>query len=124
MQTYHLIDTENIPKQWFNLLDNPQSQDHVLLFRLSDSQKNYITLDELQDITSIGLHIEIIDCVHGKPKMNALDFQLISYVGYLLASDNCEKTIKIYSNDTGFEPAVEFWQRRNRFVTLIKAEEL
>ena len=42
--------------------------------------------------------MKIIECERGKPKMNALDFQLISYLGYLIGN-NVDNSIKIYIND-------------------------
>ena len=40
--------------------------------------------------------------------MNALDFQLSSYFGYLIGT-NVDNSFIIYSNDTGFDPVIDFW---------------
>lgn len=124
MSTYHLVDTENMPLDWINLI-NIQSEDKILLFRLIDSQKNYVTLDDLAKIANENIHINIMECNRGKPGMNALDFQLVSYLGFLIGTNlfgsNTDLTIKIYTNDTGFEPVVEFWRNREIDIEIIKS---
>ena len=120
MTTYHLIDTENMPYDWLRLADI-KWEDHVLLFRLKDSSKNYFTLDDLEKIGNLRIYMKIIECERGKPKMNALDFQLISYLGYLIGN-NVDNSIKIYTNDTGFEPAIEFWKNKGINIEIIKSE--
>ena len=120
LPTYHLVDTENMPVDWINLI-NLTTDDHVLLFRLKDSNKNYVTLDDLVKIAQERIFIKIIECEHGKPKMNALDFQLATWVGYLIGSNHAG-AIKVYTNDTGFEPAVDFWKNKHVNVEIIKSE--
>lgn len=120
--TYHLIDTENIPIKWIQLLESEEN-DEVLLFRLGDSNnKNYISFDDLVNINNKNLSIDIIECFHGKPKMNALDFQLSSYLGFLICNHPHDKFI-IYSNDTGFEPMIEFWKTNSINIKRICEED-
>ena len=118
MITNYLIDTENIPTKWINDI-KPNKDDIIYLFRLKDSQKNYITLDDAVDISNIGAKINIVECERGKPKMNALDFQLISYIGYLIGRKN-DNSFILYSNDNGFDPAIEYW--KNKGVNIKKIE--
>ncbi len=51
---------------------------------------------------------EFIECHEGS---NALDFQLVSYLGYELCADRTKEMI-IVSKDTGFDAVVHFWQER------------
>lgn len=108
MTTYHLIDLENIPVKWTSLI-KPDYQDHIFIFRLENpNDKNYISLDDFVKFVNLKLDINIIQCKNGKPKMNALDFQLSSYFGYLIGT-NVDNSFIIYSNDTGFDPVIDFW---------------
>ena len=122
--TYYLIDTENIPTKWIENI-NPQRGDVIFLFRLRDSQKNYITLDDAVKISNTGVKISIIECERGKPKMNALDFQLASCLGYLIGTESCEtknSSFVIYSNDTGFDPVVDYWTNHGFNIKKIELE--
>lgn len=121
MITFYLIDTENIPVKWVNDI-NPNNGDVIFLFRLKDSQKNYISLDDAVKIANLNAKMYIIECERGKPKMNALDFQLISYLGYLVAR-NEDALYIVYSNDTGFDPAIEYWKNRSIDVKRIGTDE-
>ena len=45
---------------------------------------------------------------------NALDFQLISYLGYLMKNEELKDSeFIVMSNDTGYDPAVNFWKKEN-----------
>lgn len=56
-------------------------------------------------------HIQFEECFEGN---NALDFQLVSYLGYLMKNNELDDTeYLIMSNDTGFDPVVNFWKTRN-----------
>lgn len=70
-------------------------------------------IDDIVAINKKNIDISIIDCFSGKAKKNALDFQFVSYIGYLVCNnrDN-HQSLKIVSNDCGFDPVVDFWQDR------------
>lgn len=120
MITYHLIDLENIPVKWTSLI-KPNYEDHILIFKLENpNDKNYISLDDFVKFANLNLHITIIQCKNGKPKMNALDFQLSSYFGYLIGT-NVDNSFIIYSNDTGFDPVIDFWSAKG--INIKRVEE-
>ena len=122
MITYHLIDLENIPVKWTSLI-KPDYGDHILIFRLENpNDKNYISLDDFVRFANLNLQITIIQCKNGKPKMNALDFQLSSYFGYLVGA-NVDNSAIIYSNDTGFDPVIDFWSAKGINVKRIGENE-
>ena len=54
--------------------------------------------------------------------MNALDFQLSSYFGYLIGT-NVDNSFIIYSNDTGFDPLIDFWSAYGINVKRIEENE-
>jgi hypothetical protein len=121
--TYHLVDLENIPVKWPSLIDvNPG--DIILIFKLENpNDKNYISLEDTIKLVNYKIDIRIIECKNGKPKMNSLDFQLISYAGFIIGKDKDCK-INIYSNDTGFDPVIEFWTNRCRNIKRIGENNL
>ena len=61
--------------------------------------------------------LQFEECYEGQ---NALDFQLISYLGYLIGKDE-DKTSEfiVMSNDTGFDPAVRYWKQKGFLVNRI-----
>ena len=106
---YHLIDIENIPKKWISIIDGISSDDVLILFILKENHNVYLNIDDVKNIVDKKIELNIIDCFKGKAKKNALDFQLVSYLGYLIHTDS-ENGIRIYTNDTGFDPVIDFWK--------------
>jgi len=103
----YLIDYENTK----NLLgiNNLSSDDIIVIFY---SQKaNTLTFDLHQEILTSKAKIEY-KCVEVGGQ-NALDFQLSSYLGYLIKqNENSESKIYIIvSNDKGFSFVKAFWNK-------------
>ena len=58
---------------------------------------------------------------------NALDFQLTSYLGYLIGQYGIETNYYIVSKDKGFEAVCDFWKTKYvsvRCISLKKTEEI
>ena len=123
MNTFHLIDLENIPVKWVSLIDlNNECNNEILIFKLENpNDKNYILLEDAVNFINYNVNTRIIKCKNGRPKMNALDFQLASYIGYLIAMDS-QSEIIVYSNDTGFDPVIEWWKDRGISIKRIENE--
>lgn len=102
----YLIDTENIGIAWKDILPIKNSIDQILLFYTENSP--YISYADLLAILQYPNSFEMIKCNTGK---NGLDFQLVSYLGYLLKTASKSNYI-IVSNDTGFDSVAKFWQDR------------
>lgn len=102
----YLIDTENVGTAWKDILPIKNSIDQILLFYTENSP--YISYADLGVILQYPNAFEMIKCNTGK---NGLDFQLVSYLGYLLKTASKSNYI-IVSNDTGFDSVVKFWQER------------
>lgn len=102
------IDLENVHNGGFNGIEQLDEEDKLLIF-YSENSSNI----------SIATHRKIEESKAGKEYFsvkaggnNALDFQLVTYLGYLLASDK-KSDYYIISNDTGFDYVIDFWKRRN-----------
>lgn len=91
---------------------------------LSAKDKIYVFYSRNADTISVELHQQLLACkaeinfslvtVGGK---NSLDFQLVTFLGYLLGKEPNEKYI-IVSGDEGFSYAVNFWKERKANVVL------
>ena len=107
----YLVDTENVGSTWKELLPAKANADQILLFFTDNSP--YVSYNDLLIILQYPNQFEMIKCNPGK---NGLDFQLVSYLGYLLKTASKSHYI-IVSNDCGFDAVVKFWKDRGMSVT-------
>lgn len=104
MATIYFIDSENVGDSWIDLLETPDSR--FLVFYTSHSPR--IAYPRAIRLINAANMPEFIECYEGS---NGLDFQLVSYLGYELHTDNTNEMV-IVSNDTGFDAVVHFWMDR------------
>lgn len=126
---HFLVDSENVNDNWLMLFDMADENDEIVVFYTKKSpHMSYMSVIRLMENNSINVRFE--ECYEGT---NALDFQLVSYMGYLMGrndthSENnssatpivtdtadvsaasCADEYIIMSNDTGYDPAVRFWK--------------
>lgn len=114
----YLVDTENVHSTWKSLLPVLTKNDRMLLFYTANSP--YISYADLKEILSYPDSFEMIECYTGS---NGLDFQLVSYMGYLLKTAAKTEYV-ILSNDTGYDAAIKFWRDRERVVLRMTTAEL
>lgn len=109
----YLIDTENVQTRFIQLIPKLSQNDSIILFMMKDKHHLSLKIDDAIAINKKNIEISVIDCFSGKAKKNALDFQLVSYIGYLVCNnrDN-HQSLKIVSDDCGFDPVVDFWKDR------------
>lgn len=119
---YYLIDFENVHADGFKVLKGLTEGDTVIIF-YSDNSKN-ITFDTLEPLMSLNIKLKCFKANVGTK--NALDFQLTSYLGYLLGQEGVNGNYYIVSDDNGFDVALEFWKRFNYSVNRItvKSKEI
>lgn len=114
----YLVDTENIGSTWKVLLPDKQTKDQIILFYTENSPN--ISYTDLQDIIKYPDSFELIKCNTGR---NGLDFQLVSYLGFLLKSSPKTDYI-ILSNDSGYDPACTFWSEKGYSVSRVNMNSL
>ena len=103
--TYYLIDYENVK----NICGiETLSEDDAVCFFYSQNA-NSLTFELHRAVMQTAARVEYFLIENGGK--NALDFQLSSYVGYLLAQD-ATSAVVIVSNDKGFSNVASFWQMR------------
>jgi hypothetical protein len=106
------IDSENVGECWIDLLlENPDCR-FMVFFTDKSPRVDYEHLVKLMNSKNKP---ELIPCHKGN---NALDFQLVTYLGYQLCSKKDSDTI-IVSNDTGFDAVVDFWTGRGKKIERI-----
>ena len=114
----YLVDTENVGTAWKELLPQKNSKDMIILFYTEHSPG--ISYSDLNIIREYPSSFDMILCYPGK---NGLDFQMVSYLGYLIKTAPKTEYI-IVSNDTGFDSVVKFWCGRKTQVSRRSKSEL
>jgi hypothetical protein len=114
----YLIDTENVRSVWTLLLDNMTAQDKIYVFFTMNSGN--VSYENLNGILSSGKQVELMECFTGK---NGLDFQLVSYLGFLIRDNESAEYI-IISDDGGYDAAIRFWEKKGFKVSRKTAAEV
>ncbi len=99
-----LIDFENVSNNGFVGIEELGETDKIIVF-YSEKSCNITIATHLKLENSKAVKEFFGVKTGGK---NALDFQLSSYLGYLISKDNKE-SYAIVSNDEGFNFVVNFW---------------
>lgn len=117
---HFLVDSENVNDNWLMLFDMADEDDEIIVFYTKKSpHMSYMSVIRLMENNKINIRFE--ESYEGT---NALDFQLVSYMGYLMgcagsfSENKCDAASAetgadeyiIMSNDTGYDPAVRFWK--------------
>lgn len=112
----YLVDFENVRSDDLIGVSRLEAEDRVILF-----------YSEKADKISIGLHRRIMEskAVFEYRKADvgakdALDFQLVTYLGYLIAANSSERYCLV-SNDHGFDYAANFWRKQKYDVRLMSS---
>lgn len=106
MAKIYLVDSENIGASWSQLLASMSDEDKMYVFYTDKSP--YISYDNLLQVIAHCNIPVFIKCFEGK---NALDFQLVSELGFKLCQDP-EAEFIIISDDYGYDAAVRYWTGR------------
>jgi hypothetical protein len=108
----YLIDYENVKK--LTGIGNLTETDIVLIFFTKNA--NSLTFEEHFEIQQSKAKIECKNVLAGN---NALDFQLSSYLGFLIGKGFTNFTI--ISKDTGFKCLQDFWLKEQTITILQKS---
>ena len=117
MTVQYLIDSENVGDFWIPLLDLPGQDTELIVFYTRNSP--HMSYDSLIRLKESDRTVTFIKCYEGT---NALDFQLVSELGYRISKDE-EGSFIIVTNDTGFDAAVKYWKCRKKSVKRITGKE-
>lgn len=103
---YFLVDFENISTDDMKNLDGVSTGDTIVMF-FSENRKN-ISLDFIEEVLKKGANFKTMKVSAGTK--NALDFQLTSYLGYLIGKYQVDSEYIIVSHDTGYDCLRSFWK--------------
>lgn len=103
----YLVDYENTHSNGLLGIKDLTKNDEVIIFY--SSKCNSVSFEMMSDIFASEANV-ITKCVNvGTP--NALDFQLVTLIGYLVAKvASNEWNLYIVSKDHGFDVVTEFWR--------------
>ena len=100
-----MIDTENVGNRWFDMPKKIRRKDRIITFYTEHHSKN---LEEFLMKQVYNPKILWLECATGN---NALDYQLIGVLSYLIAK-HPKASFCIYSNDKDYHATVDFWKSR------------
>jgi hypothetical protein len=105
---HYFIDFENVNHT--GLVTNNERLDGFVYIFYTDSC-TMVNMDLFSDIERLGGQIKFFHVKNGIK--NALDFQLSTYLGFIISETNKEDKYVIISKDTGFDRVVDFWKAQN-----------
>lgn len=104
MDTYYLIDFENVSSAGLTGCECLSTNDHIKIFYTSNSQNLNLSI-----IKDIKISITPIEIAVGK---QSVDNHIASYIGYLVGKYDKKCTIVVISKDTGYDKLIKFWKDR------------
>ena len=120
--TVYLVDFENVRSAGLKGVENLDEEDKVIIFYSKNADA--ITFDVHMLLSKSKAEIETYMIIRGG--RNSLDFQLSTYLGYLVM-ENRYRNIVIISADKGFLCAINFWDENkelcNAHITMSKSIE-
>lgn len=106
----YLIDTENVHNEYHIITQIAGDPDMLYLFYSAYSDNT--SMANLNNAITHGIGLRFFKCETGT---NAMDFQIVSYLGYLIATHPDDYYV-IVSDDGGYDPAIKFWKDRGAHV--------
>jgi len=103
----YLVDYENVKTEGLHGITKLQKEDKVIIFYSENADK--LTFGLHRRINESAANISYVRVEVGFKQ--ALDFQLVSYLGYLIAQDK-DINYFIVSNDNGFNSVTKFWEKK------------
>ena len=104
---YYFIDFENVHSEGFSGVEALGEND--TLYLMFTEYCKMLSIEALEKICRRKIKLEVIRV--GTGTKNALDFQLASFMGYIIAkNEGRDSNFYIVSKDTGFNPLTEFWK--------------
>lgn len=107
---HYLVDFENVRSHGIDHINTLSAEDHVKIFYSTNS--NNIPISLHRKIVASPAKVDFVAVESGTK--NALDFQLATCLGYLMAENkNADIEVYIVSKDKGFSCLVTYWGKRN-----------
>ena len=111
---YFLVDYENVTSAGLVGIESLESADSVIIFYSANANKMTFQIHTSLLNTKANVDYCEVDTVG----QNALDFQLSSYIGYIIGKKS-KSVCYIVSHDRGFENVCNFWRKRGAKLKII-----
>lgn len=113
---YYLVDYENVKTRGLDGITSLDSNDVLVIFYSENADSLTFELHRRLNESKAEISYQKVDV----GTKNALDFQLATYLGYLV-HDNEKRanTYYIVTKDQGYMSLVNYWKKRNVDVSLI-----
>lgn len=103
-----LIDYENVSASGLDGLESLTAADTVYIFYTENADR--LTFSAHRRLLETAAQIRYYKVESGTK--NALDFQLVTYLGYLIR-ESAEAAYYIISKDSGFDSVINFWSKQS-----------
>ena len=113
---HFLIDFENVSSDELKQVKGIKKNDDVVLFYSNACRK--IDLESLNVVARNGISFTSQKIANGTK--NALDFQLATQLGFLIATCPADDVFHIVSKDKGFDCLTSYWKAKNKNVDRVE----
>ena len=113
-----LVDVENVGNRWIHFLPQDWALKVYLFFSYPSPN---LTYSDINSIFQSKADVTPFECMAGK---NAIDFQLSSYLGFLIASASPLDRFVILSGDQGLDSTCLFWAAKGYWVERMGPESV
>ena len=111
---YFFVDYENVNVDGMNGIDKLTENCTVIIFYTDHAQTLTFGLHRRMNLSRAEIKFRKVQC----GTKNALDFQLSSYIGYVIGQDE-NIVCYIVSKDNGFANVVNFWRARGANIQIV-----
>ena len=109
METYYLVDFENVNSKAISNCKNFDSKDHLVIFYTENAKS--IDLDIINNHGNSELK-----SVKVPAKKQSVDMHIVSYMGYLIGKYGMTVKIIIISKDTDYYSIIEYYKNKGNLV--------
>lgn len=106
METYYLIDYENVHTAGLAGCENLTANDHIIIFFTNNAKD----LDMRSVANHGGASLSMIEIPAGK---QSTDMHIGSYLGYLIGKYDKECRVVIVSKDTDYDKVIAYWKKES-----------
>lgn len=117
IETYYLIDYENVGSDGLSSCDKLSKTDHIIIFYTENAKR--------LDMSKMANHVEAeMDMINVPAGKQSADIHIGSYLGYLIGIHKGKDfRIVIISKDTDFDNIIKFWIKESG-VKLSRAQQI
>lgn len=113
---YYLVDYENVKAHGLDGITSLDSSDVLVIFYSENADSLTFELHRTLNESKAEISYQKVDV----GTKNALDFQLATYLGYLVRdNEGKDSSYYIVTKDQGYTSLVSYWKKRNVDVSMI-----